>query len=305
MSSILIVGSVAFDTLHLPSGSFPRVLGGSAVYAALSASRFARCGIVGVTGRDFPEEHIAHMVARGIDVSGVEVADGETFHWEGRYTDDLLHRTTLRTDLNVLADFHPKIPETMRAPKLIMLGNIAPELQLSVLEQTRGPRYVVADTMNFWIDSKRPELGKVLEKIDLLVINEEEAWQLSGERHVGKVARALLALGPKGVVVKRGEYGAMLFHDDKIFSAPGYPLDLVVDPTGAGDSFAGGLIGYLARAGKVDHDTLRAAVIHGSAIASFCVQGVSTERLLSLTDGELDDRIGAFDELVRFPRHRG
>ncbi len=302
MSSILIVGSVAFDTLHLPTGSHPRVLGGSAVYAALSASRFAPCAIVGVAGRDFPSEEIAHLVERGIDVTGIEIADGETFHWEGRYTDDLLHRTTLRTDLNVLATFAPKIPAHLRSPKLIMLGNIAPELQLSVLDQTSGPRYVVADTMNFWIDSARADLGKVLERIDLLVINEEEAWQLSGERHVGRVARALLALGPKGVVVKRGEYGAMLFHDDKIFSAPGYPLDVVVDPTGAGDSFAGGLIGYLARAGRTDHDSLRAAVIHGSAVASFSVQGVSTDRLRSLSDGELTDRIHSFDELVRFPR---
>lgn len=302
MSSILIVGSVAFDSLHLPSGSYPRVLGGSAVYAGLAAARFAKPGIVGVVGKDFPDDVLGRLQDRGIDTSGVEIADGATFHWEGRYTDDLLHRTTLATDLNVLADFNPKIPESLRSPRFVMLGNIAPELQLSVLEQTSGPRYVIADTMNFWIDSKRPELCKVLERVDLLVINEEEAWQLSGERNIGRVAASLLALGPKGVVIKRGEYGAMLFHEGRVFSAPGYPLDVVVDPTGAGDAFAGGLIGYLAKKGATNHEALRSALIHGSAVASFCVQGVSTESLESLTDEALAHRIAGFDDMVRFHR---
>lgn len=302
MSSILIVGSVAFDTLHLPTGSYPRVIGGSAVYAGLAASRFAKPGIVGVVGRDFPGDVLDRLAARGIDVAGVEIADGETFHWAGRYTDDLLHRTTLATDLNVLADFQPKIPESMRSPRFVMLGNIAPELQLSVLEQTTGPRFVIADTMNFWIDSKRAELGEVLKRVDLLVINEEEAWQLSGERNIGRVAASLLALGPKGVVVKRGEYGAMLFHEGRVFSAPGFPLDVVVDPTGAGDAFAGGLVGYLAKKGDTSHEALRSAVIHGSAVASFCVQGVSTESLESLEDSALRHRIDGFDDIVRFRR---
>jgi len=300
MSSILIVGSVAFDTLHLPSGSYPRVIGGSAVYAGLAASRFSKAGIVGVVGRDFPSDVLARLAERGLDVSGVEVADGETFHWAGRYTDDLLHRTSLVTELNVFADFHPKIPAAMRSPRFVMLGNIAPELQLEVLEQTSGSRFVIADTMNFWIDSKRAELGEVLKRVDLLVINEEEAWQLSGERNIGRVAASLLALGPKGVVVKRGEYGAMLFHEGQIFSAPGYPLDVVVDPTGAGDAFAGGLVGYLAKAGDTSHEALRAAVIHGSAVASFCVQGVSTEALETLTDESLTRRIEGFSEIVRY-----
>lgn len=304
MSSVLIVGSVAFDTLHLPSGSFPRVLGGAAVYAALAASRFSKCAIVGVAGRDFPKSAVDMLESNGVDVRGVEIADGESFHWEGKYTDDLLHRETLATDLNVLATFDPKIPESLRTPKLIMLGNMVPALQLAVLDRTSGPRFVVTDTMNFWIDSQRDDLGKVLLRTDLLVINEEEAWQLSGERHIGRVAAALLALGPKGVVIKRGEYGAMLFHEGGVFSAPGFPLDVVIDPTGAGDAFAGGLVGYLANSPTIDHDAIRAAVIHGSAVASFCVQGVSTQRLESLTPDELNVRIRAFDELVRFPHAR-
>lgn len=300
MSGVLIVGSVAFDTLHLPTGSFPRVLGGAAVYAALAASRFAKVGIVGVAGRDFPSDAVSMLESHGIDTRGIEFADGESFHWEGKYTDDLLHRDTIRTDLNVLATFDPKVPEALASASLIMLGNMVPALQLAVLDRTSGPRFVVTDTMNFWIDSQREDLGKVLLRTDLLVINEEEAWQLSGERHIGRVASALLALGPKGVVIKRGEYGAMLFHEGQVFSAPGFPLDSVIDPTGAGDAFAGGLVGYLARAASTSHDALRAAVIHGSAIASFCVQGVSTQRLESLTGDELTTRIKAFDELVRF-----
>lgn len=302
MTPILIVGSIAFDTLHLPTGSHPRVLGGAAVYASLAASRFARSGVVGVVGRDYPRAFLDELERRGVDVSGVEVADGDSFHWEGRYTEDLLHRTSLRTDLNVFASFDPKVPAGLRGCPYVMLGNIAPELQISVLDQTEGTPYVVADTMNFWIDSQRPALLRLLPRVDLLVINEEEAFQLSGERHIGRVARALLAMGPKALVIKRGEYGAMLFHDGRVFSAPGFPLDLVLDPTGAGDSFAGGLIGYVARAGRIDHDTLRAAVIHGSAVASFCVQGVAVEPLVGLGETDLAARIDAFSELVRFPK---
>ncbi|MFO0693473.1 MAG: PfkB family carbohydrate kinase [Polyangiales bacterium] len=300
MPKILIVGSVAFDTLHLAQGSFPKVLGGSATYASLAASHFAGVQLVGVVGKDFPQSAIDDLKGRGVDTAGLEIAEGETFHWEGRYTPDLVSRTSLRTDLNVFAAFQPKIPEAYRDTKYVMLGNIAPELQLDVLDQIRQPKFVIADTMNFWIDSKPAELAKVLRRIDLLVINEEEARQLSGKHHIAEVARELGRMGPKTVIVKRGEYGAMLFHEDCVFSAPGYPLETVLDPTGAGDSFAGGLIGYLARHDDLSEPSLRRAVIHGSTLASFSVEGVAVDRLLKLTTAEVGDRVKRFRRLVEF-----
>ncbi len=300
MQPVLVVGSVAFDTIHNPFGSFPRVLGGSATYASLAASHFAPVRLVGVVGRDFPEETLAMLAGRGVDLAGLEVAEGETFHWEGRYSDDLSSRESLRTDLNVFADFRPRIPEGWRDSRFVMLGNIDPELQLEVLEQVRDPELVVADTMNFWIEGKLPELRKVLERIDLLVINEEEARQLSGEWHVTKVARALLAMGPRRVVVKRGEYGALLFEETDVFSAPAYPVEEVRDPTGAGDSFAGGLLGYVARHDHVSLELLRRAVVHGSAVASFCVEDVGPKRLLEVTPNRLEERFLAFGALAHF-----
>lgn len=299
MSSMLVVGSVAFDTLHNSRGSFPRVIGGSATYASLAGSFFTEVQLVGVVGKDFPEELVQTMRERGVDCDGLEVADGPTFHWEGRYTDDLTSRTSLKTELGVFADFNPKIPEKFRGTPFVMLGNIAPELQLSVLDQVQSPKLVVADTMNFWIDGARPALEKLLRRVDVLVINEEEARQLTGKHHMVQVAAKLLDMGPKTAVIKQGEYGAWLFAGEHVFNAPAFLLESV-DPTGAGDTFAGGFLGYIARAGKLDPETFKQAVIYGSAVASFCVEGIAVERLLHLTREEIVDRVHAFRKLVDF-----
>lgn len=297
MSSILVVGSVAFDTIHNHLGSHARILGGSGTYASLAASQLAPVRLVGVVGRDFPTNAVQLLSTRGIDTRGVEIADGETFHWEGRYSADLATRETIRTDLNVFADFEPKIPEAFRDSEFVMLGNIAPELQLHVLDQVDSPKLVVADTMNLWIDTAIDALKALLCRIDILVINEEEARQLSGFHHPLAVAEALRALGPQTVVVKRGEYGALLFVDQDIFCAPAYPLKAVADPTGAGDSFAGGFLGHLARSSGVD---FRQAVISGSAVASFCVQDIGIEALRDLRRGDVDARIDEFRRMTDF-----
>ncbi len=297
MSSLLVVGSVAFDTIHNHLGSHARILGGSATYASLAASQLAQVRLVGVVGKDFPREAVDMLRGRGIDTTGLEVANGDTFHWEGRYADDLTSRTTIQTDLNVFADFEPKIPEPFRDSEFVMLGNIAPELQLHVLDQVRSPRLVIADTMNLWIDTALGALKELLSRVDILVINEEEARELSGFHHPLAVAEALRALGPETVIVKRGEYGALLFLDEDIFCAPAYPLKTVADPTGAGDSFAGGFLGYLAEAG---HEDLRQAVICGSAAASFCVQDVGIGALKDLSREDIERRIREFRELTSF-----
>ena len=300
MHPMLVVGSVAFDTIHNHSGTHARILGGSATFASIAGSVFTPVQLVGIVGRDFPEETIDSLTARGVDMAGLERSDGLTFHWEGRYSDDLTSRESLCTELNAFAEFHPKIPDAFRDTPYVMLGNIAPELQLEVLDQVRNPSLVVADTMNFWIEGKRDELSKVLRRVDVLVINEEEARQLSGEHHVVKVARALLTMGPKIAIVKQGEYGALLFCDGEIFAAPAYPIETVADPTGAGDTFAGALLGYVAHNDNTRHDTLRRAVIYGSALASFCVEGIGTERLFSITRDDVDDRFRAFRKLAHF-----
>lgn len=297
MSSLLVVGSVAFDTIHNHLGSHARILGGSATYASLAASQLAPVRLVGVVGKDFPKEAVDMLRSRGIDTTGLEVANGDTFHWEGRYADDLTSRTTIQTDLNVFADFEPKIPESFRDSEFVMLGNIAPELQLHVLDQVRSPRLVIADTMNLWIDTALGALKELLSRVDILVINEEEARELSGFHHPLAVAEALRALGPETVIVKRGEYGALLFLDEDIFCAPAYPLKTVADPTGAGDSFAGGFLGYLAQA---EHDDLRQAVICGSAAASYCVQDVGIGALENLSREDIEQRIREFRELTTF-----
>ena len=299
MSKMLVVGSVAFDTIHNALGTHRKIVGGSATYAAFSGSFFTDVQLVGVVGRDFPDDVVRSMKERRIDVDGLEVADGDTFHWEGRYTDDLTSRATIRTDLNVFADFDPKIPERFRETPYVMLGNIAPELQLSVLDQVRQPKLVVADTMNFWIDGKLPELKKLLKRVHVLVINEEEARQLSGRHHLIHVAHELLKLGPKTIVIKQGEYGAWLFAGEHVFSAPAFLLE-AQDPTGAGDSFAGGFLGYIAAANSLEPEVLRRAVIYGSTVASFCVEGIGVERLLSIQRADIDARVAKFRELVDF-----
>ena len=297
MSSLLVVGSVAFDTIHNHLGSHARILGGAATYASLAACQLAEVRLVGVVGDDFPTEAIEMLRRRGIDTSGLEIANGRTFHWEGEYSEDLGSRTTIQTDLNVFADFKPKIPESFRDSELVMLGNIAPELQLHVLEQVRAPKLVVADTMNLWIDTAIEALKEVISRIDILVINEEEARQLSGFHHPLAVAEALRAMGPETVIVKRGEYGALLFLHEEIFCAPAYPLKAVADPTGAGDSFAGGFLGHLAHAGRND---LRQAVMCGSAVASFCVQDVGVLGLEGLSRDDIEQRVHEFRRLTTF-----
>ena len=297
MNELLIVGSVAFDTIHNHLGSHPRILGGSGLYASLAASQLAPVRLVGVVGKDFPREAVDLMRARGIDTTGLEVADGETFHWEGRYADDLASRETLQTDLNVFADFEPKIPAAFADTPYIMLGNIAPQLQLHVLEQVTDPKLVIADTMNLWIDTALDALKELLTRVDILVINEEEARQLTGFHHPLAVAEGLRTMGPETIIVKRGEYGALLFLDEEIFCAPAYPLKTVSDPTGAGDSFAGGFLGYLAEAG---HSDLRQAVIAGSSTASFCVQDVGIGALVELSRDDIESRIHDFRALTSF-----
>ena len=300
MSNTLIVGSIAFDTLHIGGKCHSKVLGGSATYASIAAAHFAPVQLVGVVGRDFPDAATRLLRDRKIDLAGLEVADGETFHWEGRYSDDLSSRETLRTDLNVFADFRPKIPASFRMTPFVMLGNIDPTLQMEVLDQIERPRFVLADTMNLWIDIRRPELLKLCEHIDVLVVNDEEARQLSEEKNVVRAARFLLTLGPRAVIVKKGEHGALLLQGEDVFSLPGLPLDSVSDPTGAGDSFAGAVIGYVARANDVSTPTLRRAMVYGSVLASYCVEGVSTERLTSATPADVKARFERFQRLTSF-----
>src|SRR5690606_13872776 len=237
---------------------------------------------------------------KGVDVSGLEIVEGKTFHWEGRYSDDLTSRESIKTELNVFADFHPKIPDAFRSTPYVMLGNIHPSLQVEVLEQMREPALVIADTMNFWIEGTPAELAKVLARVHLLVINEEEARQLARVHNIAVAAKKLLAMGPRVVVIKRGEYGALLFEGDDIFSAPAYPVEEVLDPTGAGDTFAGGMLGFIAREGSTDRATWRRAVVYGSALASFCVEGVSVDRLRAVTMDEVEERYLAFARLAHF-----
>ncbi len=315
MSRLLIVGSVAFDDLELPVPTPPNsgkwemhkdVWGGSASYASLAASLFTPVDLVAVIGDDFPQAHLDSLQTHGVDVHGVERAKGKSFRWAGRYDGTLSSRTTLDTQLNVFADFRPKIPAAGRRAPFVLLGNIHPALQLEVLEQIEKPKLVVADTMNFWITGERALLGKLLEKIDVLVINDEEARQLGGHHNVSRAAQAIRAMGPKMLVVKRGEFGALLFDapssEQSTFFAPAYPLEDVYDPTGAGDTFAGGFMGYLAhvdsKGGTVDRAALRRAIFAGSAMASFCVEAVGPSRLLTLTGAELRARLEAFRKLV-------
>jgi sugar/nucleoside kinase (ribokinase family) len=295
--SVLIVGSMAFDDLELPSVTATDVVGGSATYSALAAALFAPVRVVAVVGDDFPEPVVEDLARRGVDVSGIERSPGKTFRWAGRYAKNLSSRTTLRTELNVFADFRPKLPASFADSSFLLLGNIHPALQLEVLEQVRAPRFVAADTMNFWIDGERPTLERVLARIDTLVINDEELRQLAGEHNIRRAARAALALGPKRLVVKRGEYGALLFDEHGSFFAPAYPLEEEIDPTGAGDSFAGALIGQIAQSGAVDRASLRSALLVSSTVASYCVEDVGTRRLAALRPQDVDARL---DELRRF-----
>lgn len=297
---VLIVGSMAFDDLELPTETARDVVGGSATYAAYTASLFAPARVVAVVGEDFSMSVLDDLGQRGVDVTGVETKPGKTFRWSGRYSENLASRTTLDTQLNVFADFRPKLPESYRASRFVLLGNIQPALQLEVLEQTRAPEFVAADTMNFWISGERAALGQVLKKLDMLVINDEEVRQLGEDHNIKRAARAVLAMGPKRLVVKRGEYGAMLFDEHGVFFAPAYPLETEIDPTGAGDCFAGALMGYLASQRVRDSGCLRRALMMAATVASFSVEGVGTRRVARLTRDEVAARLDELRTLVHF-----
>jgi sugar/nucleoside kinase (ribokinase family) len=298
--SILVVGSVAYDTVETPFGRAERVLGGSASFFSLAASFFTPVNLVGVVGQDFGEEQLRAFAGRPIDLEGLEHMEGKTFHWQGRYSWDLNSRDTICTDLNVFEFFKPKIPARYRGSEVVFLGNIDPVLQREVLDQVSAPRIVACDTMNFWIKGKAEELKKTLARTQVLLVNDAEARELSGEWNLVKAARAIRALGPRTVVVKKGEHGVLMFHEDGSFAAPAYPLETVFDPTGAGDTFAGGFLGYLACCPQVDEGSLRRAIIMGSTLASFCVEAFSLDRLLSLTRPEIDERFRLFKRLTSF-----
>jgi sugar/nucleoside kinase (ribokinase family) len=302
MEPLLIVGSIAFDDLDMPSGEHRDVLGGAATYSSLAASLLAKGGVrvVGIVGTDFPEKHLEELRKRGVDTAGVERAQGKTFRWHGRYSSDLASRTSLDTQLNVFADFSPKIPAAYRSSPFVLLGNIHPKLQLDVLEQVQKPRLVVVDTMNFWIEREPAALAAMLKRTDLLVINDEEARQLSGVHNLVRAAADIRKRGPAGMrlIIKRGEFGALLFDEVGAFFVPAYPLEEVLDPTGAGDSFAGGLMGYLAARGEVTPSALRKALYFASSLGSFCVEGIGPSRLLSIGRQDLAARIAAFARLV-------
>jgi len=290
---------MAFDDLELPSVNAKDVVGGAATYAAYAASLFSPVRIVAVVGDDFPSSVLDELTDRQVDVSGVERAKGKTFRWAGRYAANLASRETLDTQLNVFADFRPKLPSSFGDSPYVLLGNIQPQLQLDVLAQMKAPRFVAADTMNFWISGERKKLGEVLSKIDTLMINDEELRQLAEIHNIRRAAAAVLKLGPKRLIVKRGEYGAMLFDGDGVFFTPAYPLEDEIDPTGAGDSFAGALLGYLAAAGSLDASTLRRGLRMASAVASFCVEGVGPAKLKVVQRADVMMRLEALRSITK------
>jgi sugar/nucleoside kinase (ribokinase family) len=303
MGKLLIVGTVAFDAIETPFGKTDKILGGAATFIALAASHFkAKSAVVSVVGDDFPQEYIDLLSARNIDVSGIEVVKGgKTFFWSGKYHNDLNSRDTLSTELNVLADFSPVVPPQFKDADVVMLGNLHPNIQKSVIEQMEErPKLIVMDTMNYWMNNSWDELLGVIRQVDVLTINDEEARQLTNEYSLVKAASEILKMGPSYVVIKKGEHGALLFHDDHIFFAPALPLEEVFDPTGAGDTFAGGFVGYLAETKNVSFNNLRNAVIHGSNMASFCVEQFGTRRIESLKKSEVDKRLRQFRELTQF-----
>lgn len=299
---IVVVGSIALDTLHTPHGSAEDCVGGSASYAALAASFAAPVNLVAVVGTDFPTAARELFAARGIDTAGLEVVEGSTFRWGGRYHEDMNRRDTLFTHLNVFEHFHPKLPESYRDSEVVFLANIHPSLQMEVLEQVRAPRFVALDTMNLWIDIAREDLVRVLGRVDLLFVNEEEARQLTGALTVGAAARAIAEMGPKTVVVKKGEHGAILFDAEGGFHVqPAVLLDRVIDPTGAGDAFAGGFLGHLAQSGAYDPLAMRRAMVHGTVIASFTTEAFGPDRLAALEPATIEARIEALRHSTRWP----
>lgn len=303
MNKLLIVGTVAFDAIETPFGKTDKILGGAGTYIGLSASYFnVDQAIVSVVGEDLPKEYIDLLKNRNIDVSGLEVVPGgKTFFWSGRYHNDLNSRDTLETQLNVLADFKPVVPEAYKDAEVVLLGNLHPIIQSSVLDQmTAKPKLVVLDTMNFWMDCALADLLQVMKRIDVITINDEEARQLSGEYSLVKAAAKIHEMGPKYVVIKKGEHGALLFHDKNVFFAPALPLEDVFDPTGAGDTFAGGFAGYITQSENVSFDNMKNAIIYGSNMASFCVEEFGTQRMERLTKPEVLERLKQFKALTQF-----
>lgn len=298
--SLLVVGSVAFDSVETPFGKAEEVLGGSATYFSTSASYFTDVKLVAVVGDDFPEEHVDFLKSREIDVKGLQKSNGKTFRWKGRYDFDLNQAHTLDTQLNVFASFKPQIPEEYKDAEYVFLANIDPVLQLEVLKQVRKPKFVACDTMNFWIEGKPDELKETLKHVNLLTINEGEARELAKEPNLVLAAKKILSLGPKTLIIKRGEYGSLMFSDSGIFSAPAYPLESVFDPTGAGDSFAGGFMGYLSNTGNVNDGAIRQAIIFGSVMASFNVEDFSLNGMKNLNYKEIEDRFKEFKRLTHF-----
>lgn len=300
---LLVVGSVAFDAIETPFGKTDKILGGAATYIGLTASVLGvPSGIVSVVGGDFPQENLDKFTARGINIEGLEIVpDGKTFFWAGKYHNDLNTRDTLATEVNVLENFDPKIPDSMQDSEILLLGNLHPGVQLSVLEKMNSrPKLVILDTMNFWMDTALDILMQMIAKTDVISINDEEARQLSGEYSLVKAAKKIHEMGPKYVIIKKGEHGALLFHEGKIFAIPALPLEEVFDPTGAGDTFAGGFAAYLAKQGNISFETMKSALIAGSAMASFTVEKFGTERLEEITENDMRERVKQFRELTTF-----
>ncbi|EKT4545301.1 bifunctional hydroxymethylpyrimidine kinase/phosphomethylpyrimidine kinase [Flavobacterium psychrophilum] len=303
MNKLLIVGTVAFDAIETPFGKTDKILGGAGTYIGLSASHFnLQSAIVSVVGDDFPQEYLDLLTARNIDISGLEVVKGgKTFFWSGKYHNDLNSRDTLATELNVLADFQPKVPQNFKNADVVMLGNLHPMVQSSVLDQMEvKPKLVVLDTMNFWMDCALEDLLNVIKRVDVITINDEEARQLSGEYSLVKAAAKIHTMGPKYVVIKKGEHGALIFHDKEVFFAPALPLEEVFDPTGAGDTFAGGFAGFITQSENIPFENMKTAIIHGSNLASFCVEKFGTERMLKLSKEEVVARLKQFKSLTQF-----
>ena len=298
--SLLVVGSVAYDSVKTPFGTADDILGGSATYFSVSASYFTDLSLVAVVGEDFRKEDIDIFKKRNINTDGLEIRKGKTFRWKGEYGYDLNEAHTLDTQLNVFADFNPKLPEKYRDSEYVFLANIDPDLQREVMKQIKNPKLIACDTMNFWIERKFDSLKKTLEKVDIVIINEAELRELAGEPNLVKAAQKVLSWGPKRLIVKRGEYGALMFSDSTVFSAPAFPLESVFDPTGAGDSFAGGFMGYISNVNNIDESTVRQAIIFGSAMASFNVEDFSLNRLKNLSYKEIEERFREFKRLTHF-----
>jgi sugar/nucleoside kinase (ribokinase family) len=301
--SLLVVGSVAFDAIETPFGKTDKIIGGAASYISLAASYFTKQSkLVAVVGEDFPNEFIQTLQNKGVDTEGLQIKQGEkSFFWSGKYHTDMNSRDTLITELNVLGNFDPIIPDSYQDCEYLMLGNLTPAVQQTVMNRlTKRPKLIVMDTMNFWMEIALDDLKKTIAMVDVLTINDEEARQLSGEYSLVKAAAKIQAMGPKYLIIKKGENGALLFHDKEVFFAPALPLEDVFDPTGAGDTFAGGFIGYLAKTNDISFANMKNAIIYGSAMASFCVEKFGTERIMNLTDEELNNRVSAFSSLVRF-----